>query len=487
MKENFWSIANERSFADNCLIPKRGKIYRIIGPVVDVNFVDSELPNIQNALEVKNEQGEVVLVLEVVLHIGESTVRSIAMGITDKLQRGMVVEDTGSPISVPVGRNVLGRILNVLGEPIDKKGSIVSQKRLPIHRPPPSLEETSGQTEILETGIKVIDLMCPYVKGGKIGLFGGAGVGKTAIIGELIHNIATKHGGLSVFAGVGERTLEGNLAYIELSNLGLLEKTALVFGQMNEPPGVRLRTALTALTMAEYLRDEEGIDILLFIDNIFRFIQAGMEVSSLLEHMPSALGYQPHLASELGRLQERIASTKKGSITSVQAVYVPADDFTDLAVATLFSHLDATVVLDRELFSKGIVPAIDPLASSSKILVPAKVGNEHYEVADNVRKILQKYEELKEMIAMLGMSELSEADRIIVDRARKIQKFMTQPFFIAASYYHWVGKYVELKDTIAGFKAIIEGRMDKYPEQLFNMIGSIDEIFEKAKNGTEKS
>lgn len=464
-----------------------GKISQVIGSVVDVDFEYGKLPGIYNALEVKRE-GETIA-LEVLLHIGDARVRTISLAPPDGLRRGMPVIDTGGPISVRVGHEVLGRIFDVFGNPIDGRGPINSKKRLPIHNPAPSLEETRTHDEILETGIKVVDLICPYIKGGKIGLFGGAGVGKTALIGELIYNIAAKHGGYSFFAGVGERTREGNELFIIMEklkaspgkNLNLLKNSTLVFGQMNEPPGVRLRTPLTALTMAEYLRDSEGKDILLFIDNIFRFIQAGSEVSILLGRAPSAVGYQPNLASELGELEERITSTKKGSITSVQAVYVPADDYTDPAVATTFSHLDARTELDRDLFSKGIYPAVDPLKSRSRILVPGRVSQKHYQVVNEVWKVLQRHKDLQEVIAMLGMEELTDEDKIIVARARKIQRFMSQPFFIAEHETNKEGRYVSLENTIAGFEAIVKGEMDEFPEQVFAYVGEIDEAIAKAK------
>ncbi len=469
----------KRALSD-CKKVKKGKIVRIIGAVVDVGFEDLDLPKISHALKIDRGNDE-TLILEVVLHIGISKVRAIAMGPTIGLARGMPVEDTGERLSVPVGREVMGRIFDGLGNPIDEKGE-VNSKRSPIHRSVPPFDEITIETEILETGIKIVDLMCPYVKGGKIGLFGGAGVGKTALMGEIVHNIAAIHGNYAIFGGVGERTIEANLIYHTLRELDLLDKTALVFGQMNEPPGVRLRTPLSALTMAEYLRDKEFEDVLLMIDNIYRFIQAGVEVSGLLEHLPSVLGYQPNFVSEMGELQERITSTKRGAITSVQAVYVPADDYSDPAVSLVFSFLDAKTVLDRELNAKGILPAVDPLASSSNILLAGKVAPEHYEVAGGVRKILQRYEDLKEIISLLGIEELPEEDRIIVTRARKIQKFMTQPFFITEKYQPGLkGKYVELKDTIAGFEAIVDGDMDKYSEEDFFMVGKIEEVEERGK------
>jgi F-type H+-transporting ATPase subunit beta len=449
--------------------------------VIDIEFYgQGNLPGIYDALKVINDKDQEIITLEVALHLGESKVRTIAMGSPEGLKKGMCVKDTGAPISVPVGNEILGRMFDVLGNPIDGKGPINSLKRLPIHRSAPSLKETSTKTGILETGIKVIDLMCPYAKGGKIGLFGGAGVGKTAILAELIHNVAVKHGGYSVFAGVGERTAEGNLAYYSLKEYGLLDKTTLVFGQMNEPPGVRWRTPLSALTMAESLRDEQGKDILFLIDNVYRFCHAGMEVSSILGRMPSVVGYHPNITSELGKLQERIVSTKRGSITSVQSIYVPAYDYTDPAVVSLFSHLDTTIVLERQLFNKALWPAINPLRSWSRVLVPGKITKEHLEVSEKVRKILQRYEDQEETIALLGFAELSNDDRLIVKRARKIRQFMTQPFFIAEPYSGRKGRYVKLQDTIAGFKAIAEGEMDDYPEQAFYMKGNIDEVINKA-------
>jgi len=451
----------------------QGKIIQIIGPIVDVYF-ESELPAIYNALEVKKESGE-RLILEVASHLDENRVRSIAFSSTDGLKRNLPVIDLKEPISVPVGENVLGRILNLLGEPIDGKGEIGAKTKYPIHREPPSFTEQSTKTEIFETGIKVIDLICPIVKGGKVGLFGGAGVGKTVIIQELIRNIAAEHGGYSIFAGVGERTREGNDLYNEMKASGVIEKTVMVFGQMNEPPGARLRVGLSALSIAEYFRDQ-GKDLLLFIDNIFRFTQAGSEVSALLGRMPSAVGYQPNLATEMGELQERITSTNKGSITSVQAVYVPADDITDPAPATTFTHLDSTVVLSRNLAELGIYPAVDPLDSSSTILTPEIVGEEHYQVARGVQKILQRYRDLQDIIAILGTEELSEEDKIIVSRARKIQKFLSQPFFVASQFTGREGKYVKREETVRSFKKILDGEMDNYPEQAFYMVGSIEEV-----------
>src|SRR5215471_15661693 len=463
-----------------------GKIVQIIGPVVDVEFPSGYLPSIYNALKIRREvdgHGEEITA-EVAQHLGESTVRAVAMQPTDGLMRGMPVEDTGQPISVPVGREVLGRILNVVGEPVDGMGPVAVQQRYAIHREAPTLEQQGTSTEMLETGIKVIDLLEPYSKGGKTGLFGGAGVGKTVIIMELIGNIAREHGGFSVFSGVGERTREGNDLWLEMKESGVIDKTALIYGQMTEPPGARLRVGLTGLTVAEYFRDEEGQDVLLFIDNIFRFTQAGSEVSALLGRMPSAVGYQPNLASEMGELQERITSTKKGSITSVQAIYVPADDLTDPAPATAFAHLDATTVLSRGISELGIYPAVDPLDSTSTILSPDVVGQEHYTVARQVQKILQKYKELVDIIAILGMDELSEDDKLTVQRARKIQKFLSQPFFVAETFTGTPGKYVEIKDTVRSFKEIVDGKCDDIPEQLFYMQGGLDDVraaFEKQK------
>ena len=453
-----------------------GKISQIIGVVVDVQFND-QLPAIYNALEVKRASGE-VLTLEVQQHLGSNVVRTISMNTTDGLERGSEVIDTGAAISVPVGPETLGRMFDVTGLPIDKKGAMKNVKKYPIHRKAPSFKEQSTKSEILETGIKVIDLICPFLKGGKIGLFGGAGVGKTVVIQELIRNIAQEHGGYSMFAGVGERTREGNDLYREMEESGVLAKTALVFGQMNEPPGARARVALTALSMAEYFRDEEGKDLLLFIDNIFRFTQAGSEVSALLGRMPSAVGYQPTLATEMGGLQERITSTDKGSITSIQAVYVPADDLTDPAPATTFAHLDATVVLNRSLSELGIYPAVDPLDSTSTMLDPNIVGEEHYNVSREVQRVLQKYKDLQDIIAILGMEELSDEDKITVMRARKIQKFLSQPFFVAEQFTGRSGKYVKLADTVRGFKEILEGKHDDKPEQAFYMKGGIDEVIE---------
>jgi F-type H+-transporting ATPase subunit beta len=452
-----------------------GKLSQVIGPVVDVEFVES-LPQIYNALEIKISETE-KLVLEVSQHLGGNKVRAVAMGSTDGLRRGMEVLDTGAAISVPVGKGVLGRMFNLLGETIDgKTEAVVADRRDPIHREAPKFEEQSTEAEIFETGIKVIDLICPFIKGGKVGLFGGAGVGKTVVIQELIRNIASEHGGYSIFAGVGERTREGNDLYHEMKESGVLDKTSLVFGQMNEPPGARQRVALSALTMAEYFRDTEGKDVLLFVDNIFRFTQAGSEVSALLGRIPSAVGYQPTLAEEMGKLQERITSTKKGSITSVQAVYVPADDLTDPAPATTFGHLDSTVVLSRGLAELAIYPAVDPLDSSSTILDPKIVGEEHYQVARGVQKVLQRYKDLQDIIAILGMEELSDEDRVTVARARKVQKFLSQPFFVAEQFTGTPGKYVKLENTIKGFKMILDGELDEIPEQEFYMKGGIEEI-----------
>ena len=458
--------------------PNIGKITQIIGAVLDIQFSRGHLPQINEAIQIDTADG--VLTVEVAQHLGDDIVRTIAMGSTDGLVRGMEAKATGAPISVPVGENTLGRIFNVLGEPIDKKEAPKVEEYLPIHRKAPSFEEQSTQTEILETGIKVVDLLCPYQKGGKIGLFGGAGVGKTVLIQELIRNIATEHGGYSVFTGVGERTREGNDLYHEMTESGVINKTTMVFGQMNEPPGARMRVGLTGLTMAEYFRDKGGKDVLLFIDNIFRFTQAGSEVSALLGRMPSAVGYQPTLQTEMGALQERITSTKNGSITSVQAVYVPADDLTDPAPANTFAHLDATTVLDRSIVEMGIYPAVDPLGSTSRILSPHVVGEEHYEVAQRVQEVLQKCKELQDIIAMLGMDELSEDDKLTVARARKIQRFLSQPFFVATQFTGIEGKYVPLSETIRGFKEILDGKHDDIPEQYFLNAGTIDEVVERA-------
>jgi F-type H+-transporting ATPase subunit beta len=459
-----------------------GKIVQVIGPVVDIDFSGGKLPAILNAIKIprKNIEGvEEDLICEVQQHLGEERVRTVAMDSTDGLVRGMKAIDTGGPITVPVGPSTLGRLINVIGHGIDSLPPIKAETMYPIHRPSPQFNELSTKKEMFETGIKVIDLLEPYTKGGKTGLFGGAGVGKTVIIQELIHNIALHHGGYSVFGGVGERTREGNDLWLEMKESGVLDKTALVFGQMNEPPGARQRVALTALTMAEYFRDEEGKDVLLFIDNIFRFVQAGSEVSALLGRMPSAVGYQPTLGTEMGDLQERITSTKKGSITSVQAIYVPADDLTDPAPATTFSHLDATTVLSRQIAELGIYPAVDPLDSTSRILEPAVVGEEHYYVAKRVKEILQTYKDLQDIINILGMDELSDDDKLTVQRARKIQKFLSQPFFVAEQFTGIQGKYVKLEDTIRGFKGIIEGEYDHIPENMFYMKGTIDEVIEQ--------
>ncbi len=457
-----------------------GKIVQVLGPVVDVEFFEgSELPRIKDALEVNNEGKRCVM--EVAQHMGNSTVRCIMLASSEGLYKGMEVTATGEGIKVPVGKQTLGRLFNVLGETIDNGGSLNGGPEWVIHRDPPAFEEQSPVAEILETGIKVIDLLAPYAKGGKIGLLGGAGVGKTVLIQELIHNIATEHGGYSIFTGVGERSREGNDLWTEMGESGVLSKTALVFGQMNEPPGARMRVAETGLTMAEYFRDEEHKNVLLFIDNIFRFTQAGSEVSALLGRMPSAVGYQPTLATEMGELQERITSTKNGSVTSVQAVYVPADDLTDPAPAATFAHLDATTVLSRKIVEQGIYPAVDPLASNSRILEPDVVGEEHYEVARKVQELLQKYKELQDIIAILGMEELGDDDKITVYRARKIQKFLSQPFSVAENFTGVSGKYVPLKETVRGFKAIVDGDMDQYPEAAFFNVGTIDEVIEKAK------
>ena len=457
-----------------------GKISQVMGAVVDVVFEDGNLPDIYNALNVdRGEEG--TLVLEVAQHLGDGVVRTVAMDSTDGLVRGHVAEDTGSPITVPVGQNTLGRLFDVLGNTIDQKGECVTEKRYPIHRSAPKHEDLATSTEPLVTGIKVVDLMEPYTKGGKTGLFGGAGVGKTVLIQELIRNIATEHGGFSVFAGVGERTREGNDLYNEMTESGVIDKTTMVFGQMNEPPGARLRVGLSGLAMAEYFRDEEGRDVLLFIDNIFRFTQAGSEVSALLGRMPSAVGYQPTLSTEMGDLQERITSTKKGSITSVQAVYVPADDLTDPAPATAFAHLDATSVLERKIAELGIYPAVDPLASTSRILDPRVIGDRHYSVARKVQVVLQKYKDLQDIIAILGMDELSDEDKLAVTRARKMQKFMSQPFYVAEQFTGKEGRYVSLEDTVSSFEAILNGDADELHENMFAYVGAIDEAFENAK------
>jgi F-type H+/Na+-transporting ATPase subunit beta len=464
-----------------------GKIVQIIGPVIDVEFEPGQLPNIYNALEVQGVENKDVfaysqrLVLEVAQHLGEGQVRTVAMAATEGLTRGMAVNDTGAPITIPVGNETLGRILNIIGEPVDKGPAIHTKKTYPIHRPAPPFDEQSTKVEMFETGIKVVDLLEPYTKGGKTGLFGGAGVGKTVLIQELINNIAKQHGGISVFAGVGERTREGNDLYHEMKESGVLEKTALIFGQMTEPPGSRLRVALTGLTAAEYFRDEENQDVLLFIDNIFRFTQAGSEVSALLGRMPSAVGYQPTLGTEMGQLQERITSTKKGSITSVQAIYVPADDITDPAPATAFAHLDATTVLSRQIAELGIYPAVDPLTSTSRILDPNILSDEHYSTARAVQSILQRYKDLQDIIAILGMEELSDEDKMVVGRARKIQRFLSQPFFVAEQFTGSPGRYVKVADTVKSFREIVDGKHDELPEQAFYMVGDISEAIEKAK------
>ena len=456
-----------------------GAVIQIMGPVLDIRFPEGKLPQLLSAIEVPN--GKNTIVAEVAQHIGDNVVRCIAMSSTDGLQRGAEATDTGAPITVPVGEECLGRVFNLLGQPIDNKPAVQGAEQWPIHRPAPAYDEQQPATEILETGIKVVDLICPYAKGGKIGLFGGAGVGKTVLIQELIYNIATAHNGYSVFTGVGERTREGNDLYNEMTESGVINKTAMVFGQMNEPPGARMRVGLSGLTMAEYFRDVKHQDVLLFIDNIFRFTQAGSEVSALLGRMPSAVGYQPTLATEMGALQERITSTKNGSITSVQAVYVPADDYTDPAPATTFAHLDATTALDRGIASLGIYPAVDPLNSSSRILSPEVVGREHYEVARSVQRILQRYKELQDIIAIMGMDELSEEDKLTVNRARKVQRFLSQPFSVAEQFTGYEGKYVPLKETVRGFREIIEGKHDQIPESCFLYAGTIDDVVEKWK------
>ena len=458
-----------------------GKVVQVIGPVLDIRFEDGHLPELLSAINI--ECGERTIVAEVAQHIGDNVARCVSMNATDGMVRGLDAVDTGGPITVPVGNECLGRIFNLLGQPIDELPAVETAERWPIHRPAPSYEEQESSTEILETGIKVVDLIAPYAKGGKIGLFGGAGVGKTVLIMELINNVAKQHGGLSVFAGVGERTREGNDLYNEMKESGVINKTALVYGQMNEPPGARMRVGLSGLTMAEYFRDRENQDVLLFIDNIFRFTQAGSEVSALLGRMPSAVGYQPTLATEMGALQERITSTRKGSITSVQAVYVPADDLTDPAPATTFAHLDATTVLSRAISSLGIYPAVDPLDSTSRILSPEIVGQEHYQVARSVQSILQRYKELQDIIAIMGMDELSDEDKLIVARARKVQRFLSQPFSVAEQFTGMQGKYVPLKETIRGFREIIEGKHDDLPESAFLFVGTIEEAIEKAKKG----
>ena len=461
-----------------------GSVVQIIGPVLDIRFPAGHLPDLLNAIEIERDGGK--LVCEVAQQLGDDVVRCIAMSSTDGMVRGMEAVDTGSPIKVPVGNETLGRVFNLLGRAIDNKPQPVTCEKWSIHRDPPAYDEQQTSTEILETGIKVVDLIAPYAKGGKIGLFGGAGVGKTVLIMELINNVAKQHGGISVFAGVGERTREGNDLYNEMQQSGVINKTALVYGQMNEPPGARMRVALSGLTMAEYFRDREGQDVLLFIDNIYRFTQAGSEVSALLGRMPSAVGYQPTLATEMGALQERITSTKKGSITSVQAVYVPADGLTDPAPATTFAHLDATTVLDRGIASLGIYPAVDPLESTSRILTPDVVGLEHYEVARETQRILQRYKELQDIIAIMGMDELSEEDKLTVSRARKIQRFLSQPFSVAEQFTGMQGKYVPIKETVRGFKEILEGKHDDLPESAFLFVGTIDEAVEKAKQGAAK-
>ena len=457
----------------------KGTVIQVVGPVLDIRFPDDQLPELLSAIEIPH--GDVTIVAEVAQHIGDNVVRCIAMSSTDGLQRGTEAIDTGAAISVPVGEECLGRVFNLLGQPIDNKPAVAGAERWPIHRPAPAYDQQESATEILETGIKVVDLICPYAKGGKIGLFGGAGVGKTVLIQELIYNIATAHNGYSVFTGVGERTREGNDLYNEMTESGVISKTAMVFGQMNEPPGARMRVGLSGLTMAEYFRDVKHQDVLLFIDNIFRFTQAGSEVSALLGRMPSAVGYQPTLATEMGALQERITSTKDGSITSVQAVYVPADDYTDPAPATTFAHLDATTALDRGIASLGIYPAVDPLNSTSRILSPEIVGREHYEVARSVQRILQRYKELQDIIAIMGMDELSEEDKLTVNRARKVQRFLSQPFSVAEQFTGYQGKYVPLKETVRGFREIIEGKHDEIPESCFLFAGTIDDVVEKWK------
>ena len=456
-----------------------GKVVQVIGPTVDCEFASDSLPNILNAIKIVDKERNINLTVEVAIHTGDNIVRCVALASTDGVVRGMKAHDTGAPISVPVGLSSLGRIFNLLGEPLDTKGPLPANvKRLPIHRAAPAFDEQVTKVEMFETGIKVIDLLEPYSKGGKVGLFGGAGVGKTVVIQELIHNIATEHGGYSVFCGVGERTREGNDLWLEMTHSGVIDKTALVFGQMNEPPGARLRVGLSGLTMAEYFRDEENQDVLLFIDNIFRFVQAGSEVSALLGRMPSAVGYQPTLGTEMGQLQERITSTKSGSITSVQAIYVPADDLTDPAPATAFSHLDATTVLSRQIAELGLYPAVDPLDSTSRILDPLIVGAEHYRVARGVQQILQRYKDLQDIIAILGIDELSEDDKLTVQRARKVQRFLSQPMFVAEAITNKPGKYVKVADTIKGFDELISGRLDHIPEQMFFMVGGLDEVLE---------
>jgi F-type H+-transporting ATPase subunit beta len=458
-----------------------GKVVQVIGPTVDVEFPSDELPKILNAVLIQDASRGIDLTVEAALHVGDNMVRCIAMASTDGLMRGMKAVDTGAPISVPVGEACLGRIFNLLGKTIDQGAQVTTPKRYPIHRSPPPFDEQETTATLFETGIKVIDLLAPYPRGGKIGLFGGAGVGKTVLIQELIRNIATEHGGYSVFSGVGERTREGNDLWLEMKESGVIAKTVMVFGQMNEPPGARLRVGLTGVTMAEYFRDEQGQDVLLFIDNIFRFVQAGSEVSALLGRMPSAVGYQPTLGTEMGALQERITTTRRGSITSVQAIYVPADDLTDPAPATTFSHLDATTVLERSIVEKGIYPAVDPLASTSRILDPQIVGQDHYDVARSVQRTLQRYKDLQDIIAILGMDELSEDDKVMVNRARRIERFLSQPFFVAETFTATPGKYVKLEETIKSFKRVVEGEFDDLPEQAFYMVGGIEEVIAKAE------
>ena len=460
---------------------KKGEVVQIIGPVVDVRFSPGELAPIRNALKIEDKKRNISVIAEVAQHIGNDTARCVALAPTDGMVRGVKVTDTGEPISVPVGKEVLGRIFNLLGEPLDGLGAVNEKKRLPIHRTPPSFEEREAVTTIFETGLKVVDLLAPFAKGGKVGLFGGAGVGKTVLIMELIKSIASEHGGFSVFAGVGERTREGNDLWLEMKESGVLDKTVLMFGQMNEPPGARLRVALSGLTMAEDFRDSEGQDVLLFVDNIFRFVQAGSEVSALLGRMPSAVGYQPTLSNEMGDLQDRITSTKKGSITSMQAIYVPADDFTDPAPVATFPHLDSTIWLSRQIAEMGIYPAVDPLKSTSRILDPLTVGEEHYNAARDTQKVLQRYNDLQDFIAILGMEELSEEDKLIVGRARRLQRFLSQPFFVAEQFTGIKGKYVKIEDTVRSIKEILEGKHDHLPEQAFYMVGGIEEVIEKAK------
>ena len=459
-----------------------GKVLEVVGPVVDIKFADNELPEIYNAVKVTDEAKSIDLVVEVVQHLGDEVARCVSMSSTDGLIRGMKAEDTGNPIQVPVGTGCLGRLFDLQGRTLDGLGDVGEDKKLPIHTEPPTFEEQMPVTEVFETGLKVVDLLCPFAKGGKVGLFGGAGVGKTVLIQELIRSVATEHGGYSAFAGVGERTREGNDLWLEMKESGVIKNTCLVFGQMNEPPGARLRVALSALTMCEYFRDEMGQDVLLFIDNIFRFVQAGSEVSALLGRMPAAVGYQPTMASEMGNLQERITSTKKGSVTSMQAIYVPADDFTDPAPVATFAHLDSTILLDRAIAELGIYPAVHPLRSTSRMLDPRIVGQDHYDVARGVQEILQRYADLKDIIAILGMEELSEEDRLIVSRARKIERFLSQPFFVAETFTGKEGRYVKKEDTVRSFKEVMEGKHDDVPEQAFYMVGDIDEALENAKN-----